>query len=98
MFCDESGGPKIGLAIYTVAIINFISICLQYNSGILIIRHDNEVLRPSGEFSASVSEQPTDGEDKDEDEGLVWWHILLIAGATIAVFVGGVVVRGHLCA
>ena len=38
----------------------------------LIIRYNNSALQPNGEFSTSVN-VPT-----EDEEGLLWWHILLI--------------------
>ena len=44
----------------------------------LIIRTDNGVLQPNGEFSSNVQTQ-------EEEAGLIWWHILLIIVAGVAV-------------
>lgn len=58
----------------------------QYESGTFIIRHNNTVYLPSGQFSTSSTQQePTVG-------GFLWWHILLIAVAAVAVLVAIVAV------
>ena len=49
----------------------------------LIIRYDNGVLQPNGEFSSNVQTQ-------EEGAGLLWWHILLIVVA--GVVLAGVVI------
>ena len=54
---------------------------MQYESGTLVIRYEDQILQPSGEFQSDLS----DGDDDDDSGGLLASHIAIIVVATVAV-------------
>jgi len=82
---DQSTGANITILV--------LQLQQDYESGTFIIRHNNTVYLPSGQFSTSSTQQePTVG-------GFLWWHILFIAVAAVAVLVAivAVIFAGVVC-
>lgn len=53
---------------------------VQFEAGTLVIRYDDQILQPSGDFQSDI----TDDEDSD---GLLGWHIAIIVVGIVAVLV-----------
>ena len=59
----------------------------QFNSGVLIIRYDGQVLEPTGEITVETLEQTT---PEPDTSGLLTWHIVIIVIAAILLLVIGI--------
>ena len=67
---------------------------MQYEKGLLIVRHNNQVLEPTGQFQIEAFVDPSSTATTGSASGmLLSWHIgIIIAVPTVVLIVSSIIV------